>query len=756
MTFSLFCSAQEPLPPIGFWREHLPYNSAIDVAASPSLIYCATPYSLFAVHKDDRSIDRLSRVTGLSETGISAICYDNANNKLLIAYTNSNIDILYQNVVRNIPDIKRDNIAGNKTIYNIYPRAHNYYLSTGLGVIVIDGDRYEVKDSWFIGAGGNPVKVNGFTDDGTFFYAATDEGLKRAPMASSNLSDHRNWELLSGIDNLPQGACNNVMVAGGKLLLQKNDTIYQRGTTSWSPLYTDGFIFLSVSVTGGLLQLCEQQNAVGRVVFLNPTGSVTRIIAQVAPVSLPRKALLDNNEPWVADQYGGLSHFNAGGGYEQYKPNSPEATASGQLVVENGVFHAAAGAVNEAWNYLYNGNGIFNFENGTWENINRYRYPVLDTLLDIITLAVDKATGTLWAGSYGGGLLHIKPGPSFEIFKQANLGAAIGDPGSYRVGGLCFDQQNNLWVANYGAAQPLRVRKPDGTWLAFSPPFLLAENATAQLLADDLHHIWIISPKGNGLLCYDPGSSLESIGDDHWRLYGAGTGNGNLPSSDVRCIAKDHSGFIWIGTADGIAVVQCADQVFAGAGCEAIKPIARQGNFSNYLFKGVVVRSIAVDGANRKWVATRNGVWLVNPTGEQVIYQFTEDNSPLLSNDVSSIAIDGATGEVFFATQKGICSFRGTATEPATEKKELLVFPNPVPPTFTGTIAIRGLTEGAIVKVTELDGRLIYQTRALGGQAIWDGRDYNGRKRSSGVYLVLASDDGKTVSNSTRIVFVSK
>ncbi len=755
LLLSLQAQAQQSLPPVGFWREHLPYNSAIDVAASASLIFCATPYSLFTVQKDDHSIDRLSRVTGLSETGISCIAYDNANSKLFIAYSNSNIDILYNNVVRNIPDIKRDNISGNKTIYNIYPSGHNYYLSTGLGVIVIDGDRYEVKDSWFIGAGGNSVQVNGFTSDQTYFYAATSEGLKRAPISNTHLADYNNWQLISGTGGLPAGACQNVTTVGSKLLIQKNDSIYVQDVNSWNFLYADGFSFTATSSTGGMLQICEEQNSVGRVVFLNPDGTVSRILSQATPLSLPRKAILDNNEPWVADQYGGLSHFTATG-YEQYKPNSPESIASGQLCVSNGIFHAASGAVNDSWNYQYNGDGIFNLVDGTWDNINRYRFPVLDTLLDFIALTVDPVDGSLWAGSYGGGLLHIRPGPVFDIIKQQYLGVTIGDPGSYRVGGLTFDKNNNLWIANYGAAQPLRVKKQDNTWYSFAVPFLLNENAMGPMIADDFQHLWIVSPKGNGVLCYDPGSSLESIGDDHWRLYAAGPGNGNLPSADVRCVAKDRDGFIWIGTADGIGVIQCAEQVFSGSGCEAIKPIAQQGGFSNYLFKGLAVQSIAVDGANRKWVATRNGVWLISPSGDKIIYQFTEDNSPLLSSEVSNIAIDGSNGEVFFATKKGICSFRGTATEPEETKKELLVFPNPVPPGYTGSIAIRGLTEGSIVKITELDGRLVYQTRALGGQAIWDGKDYRGNKRSSGVYLVLASNEEKTVNSSARIVFLSK
>jgi hypothetical protein len=155
-------------------------------------------------------------------------------------------------------------------------------------------------------------------------------------------------------------------------------------------------------------------------------------------------------------------------------------------------------------------------------------------------------------------------------------------------------------------------------------------------------------------------------------------------------------------------------------------------------------------------VATKNGVFLVSSEGEKIIYQFTENNSPLLSSDVKKIAIDSKTGEVYFATLKGICSFRSTATEGGETNEDVLVFPNPVPPDFTGTIAIRGLVNNAIVKITELDGRLVYQTRALGGQAVWDGKNYKGQKISSGVYLVLVNDDGKKERMANKDLFISR
>src|SRR6186713_1705643 len=231
--------------------------------------------------------------------------------------------------------------------------------------------------------------------------------------------------------------------------------------------------------------------------------------------------------------------------------------------------------------------------------------------------------------------------------------------------------------------------------------------------------------------------------------------NGNLPANNVLSIAKDKSGFIWIGTNDGIAVVQCPQNVFSSQGCDAVWPVVTEGGFNQYLFKGEEVRSIAVDGADRKWVATKNGAWLISPEGDKVIFRFTETNSPLLSNDVKRIAIDGKTGEIFFATANGICSFRSTATEGGETNSSVLVFPNPVPPGYGGTIAIRGLVQNARVKITDISGRLVFETRAQGGQAVWSGKDYTGHRPQSGIYLIFATDDNGAEKLATKIAFIN-
>ena len=699
----------------------------------------------------------MSRITGLAETGISRINYDGSNQKLCIAYSNSNIDIIYRNDIINIPDIKRDNMIGDKTIYAIYPYDKNFYLSTGLGIVVIDAGKYEVKDSWFIGNSGTKIKTTGFTTDGTFFYAATTEGLKKAAVSNPNLADYNNWQLLSGANGLTNGPIANVVSIQNKVIILKNDSLFVLNGSNWNLFYQDGWPVTSMNTAGNKILLCQRQNnGLSRVLSLNLDGTIANILLQQNGIANPQKAILYQNDFWIADSTAGLSHFNPVL-VQRYQLNSPASVATGEIEFTNNGFYASAGEVSNAWTAQNNRNGFFYFKEGDWKNVNPTVNPALDSLPDFISLAIDKRDETIWAGSFGGGMAHKKTDNSIEIYKQNSpLRPDISNPGSYKVSGLAFDSENNLWIANYGAAQQLHTRKSDGSWKSFSVPFFLPGNRVAQVLIDENNFKWIVSPLGNGLICFDDNKTIDNTADDKWRLLTGGGGNGNLPSSDVLCVEKDKEGFIWVGTSNGIGVFQCAGEIFSNNGCDAIWPIVQQGSFADYLFKGEEVRSIATDGANRKWVATKKGAWLVSAEGEKMVYYFNEENSPLLSNDLRQIAIDGKTGEVFFATAKGICSFRSTATEGTLKNENILVFPNPVPPGFNGTIAIRGVANNAIVKITELNGRLVYQTRALGGQAVWDGRDYSGRKIESGVYLVLISDESRKENASTKIVFIAK
>ena len=737
-------------PPIGYWREHLNYQNTIQVLKGDK-IYCATQTNLFSVDAGNE-IERYSKITGLNEIGVSCIGWDDLTQQLVIAYNNSGLDLLKEGIVQNISAVKRSTISGNKSIYSIFCRGGIAYLSSGLGIIVADLNKFEIKDTWFIGSTGNQIKVYATTTDGTYFYAATDEGLKRAAVNSNNLADYKNWLNLSGSNGLNTGAVKNILFANSKVIANKNDSLFILNNNNWTLLYADAvWPIVNTNASSNNLTVCQRTTTgASRVIELDVTGKILKTLAQAAVISFPQNAWIDNSTIWVADLYGGLSNFSST--VQRYIPNGPLGSASGEMLFQNNVLYAAAGTVDAAWNYTYNRNGVYSFSNDVWDDKGYYNTAALDSVLDFITLAADPRDQSVWEGSYGGGLVNINS-DKIKIYKQNYLQPAIGDITSYRVSGLAFDQNNNLWISNYAAAQDLKVLKADGTWKSFTIPFTHTENALSQIVIDDANQLWMVSPRNNGVFCYNYGSSIDATSDDQWKYFQTGIGTGNLPSNNVYCLAKDKNGFIWVGTDHGIAVVQCASSVFQQK-CDAILPIIKQDQFSGYLFQNETVQSIAVDGANRKWVGTKNGLWLVSAEGNKILYNFTADNSPLLDNDVKKLSIDPQTGEVFIATFTGICSFRSTATEGGETNSNVLVFPNPVPPNYNGTIAIRGLAENSLVKIAELNGRLVYQTRALGGQAVWDGKNYNGTKALSGVYLVIVRNDDGSERMVTKIVFV--
>ena len=285
------CTAgQNNLPAIGLWREHLPYQVTIDVTASDKKIYAATPFSLFSVDITTKEIDRLSKISGLSETGVSAINYDASSNKLFIAYSNSNIDVIDAKAIRNIPDIKRSSISGDKNIYSVYPDGSRCYLSTGLGIVVLDAEKYEVKDSWFIGANGGYNKVNGFVKTNGFFYAATEEGLKRTSVSTANPADFRTWQILSGSNGLSASAAKAVVALQNKVIVLQNDSLFVESNNNWNLFFSNAWPITSINVSEGKLVLTQQmQSGAAQVVILNEAAVIQRTIQQPGVIFVVKK-----------------------------------------------------------------------------------------------------------------------------------------------------------------------------------------------------------------------------------------------------------------------------------------------------------------------------------------------------------------------------------------------------------------------------------------------------------------------------------
>ena len=225
--------------------------------------------------------------------------------------------------------------------------------------------------------------------------------------------------------------------------------------------------------------------------------------------------------------------------------------------------------------------------------------------------------------------------------------------------------------------------------------------------------------------------------------------NIQLMPANIYCLVQDKNNDIWIGTPAGIIIIPSTVDFFTSNECYRVKIPRNDGtNLADYLLGTEQINCIAVDGANRKWIGTANsGLYLMSEDGLTTEAHFTTDNSLLPSNNILSIAIHPINGEVFVGTGEGIASYRSDASEGQDDYSQAYAFPNPVRPDYAGSIAITGLMENSIVNIVDEGGNLICKTRSNGGTAVWDGKNQQGQKASSGIYTALcnASDGSHTV-----------
>ena len=233
-----------------------------------------------------------------------------------------------------------------------------------------------------------------------------------------------------------------------------------------------------------------------------------------------------------------------------------------------------------------------------------------------------------------------------------------------------------------------------------------------------------------------------------------GEGAGSLPSSFVNCLEIDYDGEVWIGTDKGPAVFYNPSSIFNETTFDAQKILIDTAGILQYLLENEAITDILVDGANKKWIATYGGgLFLMSEDATQTVLSFSSTNSPLFSDNITSLAINNESGELFIGTDKGVLGYRSTATSPAFNFQELEVFPNPVKPDYNGVIAVKGMMNNSEVKITNSNGILIKTVFSNGGQAIWDGRNSFNEPVNSGVYYFFAtSEDGNSKAKSKVLI----
>jgi streptogramin lyase len=749
---------------VGQWRDHLPYNKCIAVTEAKNNIYCATPYNVFYYDKDDNSINRLTKVSGLSDIGVSAINYHSGLNTLIIAYSNTNIDLIKNGRIINVSDIKRKQMLGNKTIYNIELIDKYAYLSCGFGIVVLDIEKYEILDTYFIGPEGSQINVfdlSHSSHDSTL-YAATESGVYSASLNSPNLADYSSWVLHSRIDSTAE--YNLLTYFDKKIFVNKNtgsansDTIFYYDGIDWN------LFDLDFSSPRRNLRASDDQllvSSFGRTdVFDINLDPLLTIYKPSSEQVYPQDAIIDKDGYyWIADRYAGLVKvWDRGWKANFILPNGPATQNVFSLSSSDGDVWVAPGGRSTIWGTIYN-IGIYSFKDEIWNTLNQKNISELDSIVAFVDIGIDPSNSNhIFAPTWGFGLCEFKNNALVNIYNHTNSSlqafASAGTP-QVRLGGVCYDQYNNLWVSNSNVDSVLSVKQPGKDFQAYYLGSGSTNTEIGDLIIDSYDQAWILM-RYNNILVFNYNYTINNPNDDLVKKLDGSSGNGSIPGSHVFSIAEDLDGEIWIGTDEGVAVIYSPGNVFSGGDYDAQKILVEEGGYAQYLLESESVTAIAIDGANRKWFGTdRAGVFLMSDDGTEQLLHFTEDNSPLLSNSISSITINQESGEVFFGTSNGIISYKGTATAGGQVNQDVYAYPNPVREGYNGTIAIKGLVNNADIKITDISGNLIFSTKAEGGQAVWNGKNFDGRKAKTGVYLVFVSNEDGSETIVTKILFIN-
>lgn len=727
------------------WKGYFSYNEIVDVDSASGKVFAATQNGIFSKIIASSDLTIYNSVTGFKPESITTIHHSDAFNKTIAGNSNGLLLIINGDgsVTTKVDVIEDVPVPPNKKkINDFYEHNGRLYIATDYGISVLDLATSEFIITYFIGTSGEETQVLQTTVLGDEIYAVTrDFGIRKGNLTNPNLFDFSQWQ------SFDTGFWSGIITIDNQLVAMNNNArTYRYNGTAFQEILNHIQPGLKLKTNGTEVIVTTQNH----VYVLSQTFSQLAHITNIPDYSVNfTAATVVDNFIFLGTEKNGLfsTLLSNPTTFENLSPNGPIRNYIFRVKKATNFLWAVYGDYSLQYNpYALDEFGISKYsDNNGWEII---PYDDLFQAKSISDLVINPNNqNQVYATSYFSGLLKIE-GENIELFNQANTGPngleslVLSPPNpSYidvRVNSPAFDKDGNLWVTNAFVEKAIKVLRTNGQWQSYSLAGVAPTVATGRYgpMAIDKNKTKWVPSINDGLIAFN-----EEYNNKFIVLNST---VGNLPSNDVRCVAIDNRNQLWIGTFSGLRVISSVDRFISETELTSNSIIIQEGDLAQELFFQQTILDIAVDGANRKWVSIADGgVFLVSANGQQTIFQFTKNNSPLPSDNINDIEIDGVTGEVFFATDKGMVSFLGTSTKPSDSLGDVFVYPNPVRPEFLGTVKISGLTDKANIKITDIEGNLVYETTSSGGTIEWDTKAFGKHKVASGVYMVfVVSEDG--------------
>ncbi|MGB5894905.1 MAG: two-component regulator propeller domain-containing protein [Ignavibacteriaceae bacterium] len=711
------------------WKNYTDMKRVSDVNFSNNIIWAATDGGAFKFSLQDNSFSVLSKADGLQGRSLSSNTLDNLDN-VWFGSTNGVIDIYNPDnqSFGVILDIANSNQV-NKRINDLSTISDTIIVSSDFGVSLIDVNSFLFYDTFFkFGEFTTNTRVN-YAFKFNLFYVCTDEGIAIQKPGATNLSAPESWNTYNSSDGLPSDKALKIVKYLDVFVAATDKGLASFDGTQWLPFipqFNNKVVSDIISAGDSLIILSENT------IYIYQNGSALQLYSSAH--SLNRLSL--NQQFGIAGaSNNGILILNSENSPEFLIPNGPAANQFPSISVDgNGVFWSASGKDET-------GVGFYTFDKETWANYNVENTPQLPNN-DIYTV-FNSSDNTAYLATWGYGFVRTD-GNSFETFNSANSGmqGIPENPNFLVITGFGIDTRNNLWVLNLRAAdrKPLSMLSPDSVWYHFQIPAeqnrLLFTHFNLDI--DPYDTKWYNSDDASksGLFYFNEMKTYDDPGDDRSGFITSADG---LNSNDIRSIVVDRRGDVWIGTGLGVNVISQTNTITSAPTND---PSLRMSSI--FTLRQQSINDIAVDPLNQKWVATNQGLLFVNSDGSRLLAAYDSKNSPILSDIITSVAIDENAGIVYVGTDKGLTSFETPFTKPKEAFDELFIYPNPYVVTDGSILlTIDGLVRESDIKILTIDGKLVAEFPSPGGRtAFWDGRDDNGNLISSGVYLVVAIDSG--------------
>ena len=741
------------------WETYFSYNSITSIAEGVNEIYFASYNSIFSYNIFNSQIEKFDTLNELSGDEISAFYHSENNNLIAIGYSSGFLQIinLNSNSIINIYDIlnKPTIPADRKKINHFYQNGEGLLISTGYGISVYDINAFEFGDTYYIGDFASMLNISSTIVDENYIYASSpDLGIFRANL-ESNLIDFNSWQAIytGNIYELLINENNILFYDDFNLMSIKNEEIITLSTLQNE--------IKNVSINDSKIIIISEDNCI---IYNNDLSQILNLFESETYMTIFNDGIIKNNKTYIAtDEKGVLVIENSNNGFSFLKPDGPLENNIFSVETLNNHTWVSFGSYSEYFNpYPLKYSGVSSYDENleSWFNITKDSIPNQAVNLNNISINPFD-NNNVFISSFHGGLIEMDNFNFTELYDNNNSGletllTSDSEYESIRISDIEFDENGDLWVLNSRVDNPLKSFSLDNnSWNSYDFTEIINDGFQDELgfndiEIDDYGNKWIASLR-SGLIGFNNDSGNIRLR----KVFSQD--QSDMPSSYVKSIAVDNNNHLWIGTVQGLRVLYNTSNFFDASVVTTQKIVILEDGIPRELLEQQYITDIEVDGANNKWVGTiGSGVFYFSPNGQQTIYHFTKENSPLPSNNINDISVNSVNGKVYFATDRGLVSFNTGSSSSSENFSNAFVYPNPVRPEFNtqlDKIKIKGLTENVNIKITDIAGNLVAEAQSNinsryrnfnleidGGTAFWNGKNLRNQNVASGVYILMLSD----------------